>query len=230
MATRPIPHALLLDALGTLVSLEPPAPRLRHELAERFGIEVSEAQAARALATEIAFYRSHLDDGRDASSLVALRRRCAEVLRAALPSSSALAALDAGELTEALLGSLHFTAFPDARPALETARSRGRLLIVVSNWDISLVEVLGRLELAPLLDGIVTSAQVGAGKPSPRIFGRALELAGVSARECLHVGDSLEEDIAGARAAGIAAILIRRDGAPGPAGVPTINSLAELET
>jgi putative hydrolase of the HAD superfamily len=230
MVTGRRTRALLLDALGTLVALEPPAPQLRRELAQRFGIEVSEAQAVRALAAEIAYYRSHLDDGRDASSVAALRRRCAEALRAALPRSDALAAVEIGELTGALLASLRFTAFPDAHPALEAARNRGRRLVVVSNWDVSLVEVLGRLELAALLDGIVTSAQVSARKPSPRIFGRALELAGVGADECLHVGDSIEEDIAGARAAGIAAILIRRDGAPGPSGVQTINTLAELET
>ena len=223
-------RALLLDALGTLLALEPPAPRLRRELAQRFGIEVTEAQAGEALAAEIAYYRAHLDEGRDASSLAALRRCCAEVLRAALPDSDRVTALDGAELTEALLASLRFTAFADVRPALIAARGRGQRVVVVSNWDVSLVEVLRRLELAPMLDAIVTSAQVGARKPSPQIFARALELAGAGAHECLHVGDSLEEDITGARAAGIAAILIRRGGAPVPEGVPTIETLAELET
>jgi len=44
----------------------------------------------------------------------------------------------------------------------------------------------------------------------------------------VHVGDSLEEDVVGARAAGIEAVLLRRDGRPGPSGVRTIASLAEL--
>lgn len=223
-------RALFLDALGTLLALEPPAPRLQRELAQRFGIEISEEQARAALATEIAYYRAHLDEGRDASSLATLRHRCAEVLRTALPESDLVAELDQGELTEALLASLHFTPFSDVHPALIAARSRGCRLVVVSNWDISLVEVLRRLELEPLLDGVVTSAQAGARKPSPRIFARALELAAASATECVHVGDSVEEDIAGARAAGIEAILIRRGGAPAPAGVPTIKTLAELDT
>lgn len=221
---------MLLDALGTLLALEPPAPLLRRELARRFGIEISEAQASDALAREISYYRAHLDEGRDASSLAELRQRCAGVLRDALANWHRVAALDSRELTEALLASLRFGAFADVRPALAAARGGGRRLIVVSNWDVSLVEVLRRLELAPLLDGIVTSAQVGARKPSPRIFAHALELAGVSAEECVHVGDSLEEDVAGARAAGIAAVLIRRGDAPVPSGVPTIKTLAELET
>ncbi len=80
------PAAILLDALGTLVALEPPAPRLRAELAQRFGLEVSEEEAARAIAAEIAYYRAHLDEGRDeAESARRSAGACAEVLRSALP-------------------------------------------------------------------------------------------------------------------------------------------------
>ncbi len=89
---------------------------------------------------------------------------------------------------------------------------------MVSNWDVSLGEVLARLELAPMLDGIVTSAAVGARKPAPAIFARALELAGARPDATIHVGDSLEEDIAGARAAGIEPILIRRERRSGRSG------------
>ena len=77
-------RALLLDALGTIVWLAAPAPALRTELATRFGVEVSEPEALQALSAEIAYYRAHLDQGRDPISLAALRQSCAEVLRAAL--------------------------------------------------------------------------------------------------------------------------------------------------
>jgi putative hydrolase of the HAD superfamily len=220
--------AVLLDALGTLVSLEPPAPRLRAELSERFGVSVSTDQAAAAIAAEIAYYRAHLDEGRDSASVAALRGRCAEVIRNSLPSSAALAAVDAGALTEALLASLQFRAFADAAPALAAWRARGVRLVVVSNWDFSLHQVLARLELAPLLDGILTSAQAGARKPAREIFQQALRIAGAPASETLHVGDSLEEDVAGARSAGIEPVLVYRAGGSAPRGVRTIASLAEL--
>jgi putative hydrolase of the HAD superfamily len=222
----PRPAAILLDALGTLVALEPPAPRLRAELAARFGLKVSEAEAAGAIAAEIAYYRAHLDEGRDAPGLASLRRRCAEVLRSALPGEGAR--LEVDPLVEALLASLHFTAFGDVRPALEAARERGQRLVVVSNWDVSLVGVLRGLGLEPLLDAILTSAAAGARKPSPVIFEQALALAGVAAGDTIHVGDTLDEDVAGARAAGIEPILIRRGGGPPVPGVRTISSLAEL--
>jgi putative hydrolase of the HAD superfamily len=216
-------RALLLDALGTLVELEPPAPHLQLALGA-----ISEADAERAIAAEMSYYRAHLDEGRDAESLAALRRRCAEALREALPAEAWPDDLDA--LVETLLGSLRFRAFPDAPSALEAARARGLRLVVVSNWDCSLPHVLARIGLAPLLDGIVASATAGARKPSAAIFEHALRLAGVSASEAVHVGDSPLEDVDGARGAGIEAVLLRRDGTPGSSDVATIASLAELES
>jgi HAD superfamily hydrolase (TIGR01509 family) len=225
-------HALLIDGLGTLVSLAPPAPALSHQLAVRFGIEVSEEEAGRALGAEITFYRAHMGLGRDRDSLSALRRRCAEVMREALPPSGRLAALSVEALTDALLSALRFDAYPDARPALIRARQAGARIIVVSNWDVSLADVLERVGLAPLVDGVVTSAAVGAAKPAPAIFAHALGLAGVTAEHALHVGDSLDEDVRGALACGIRAVLVRRgaDAAASIAGdVTTIAGLAELD-
>ena len=224
--------ALLIDGLGTLVSLAPPAPALRRELAERFGVEVSEAQAGTALGAEIAFYRAHMGLGRDAESLRALRHRCAEVLRAALPPSERLAALDDRGGHRGAAGALRFEAYADARPALVRARQSGARIVVVSNWDVSLHEVLERVGLAPLVDGVVTSAAVGAAKPAVAIFAHALGLAGVAPERAIHVGDSLDEDVRGAAACGIRPVLLRRDGrsgAPDPAGVVTITGLAQLD-
>ncbi|HEY6398578.1 MAG TPA: HAD family hydrolase [Solirubrobacteraceae bacterium] len=223
-----LPAAILLDGLGTLVALEPPAPLLVEELRERLGIAVTEEQAQRAIAAEIAYYRAHLDEGHDLSSLADLRRRCAKVLRDALPPGTSVSDADGDLIQQALLASLRFTAYPDVRPALELLRARCHLLVVVSNWDVSLHDVLQRLELAPLLDGIVTSAEAGARKPSAAIFVRALALAGVGPSEAIHVGDSVEEDLAGARAAAIEPVLISRDGKPGPAEVRVVASLLEL--
>jgi putative hydrolase of the HAD superfamily len=222
------PQAILFDAMGTLVELLPPAPRLRRELAQRFGVQVTEEQAGSAITAEIAFYRSKLDSGRDEASVASLRTRCAEVVRSCLPGSCKLEAISTPQLTAALMASIQFEPYSDARPALEAARLRGARLAVVSNWDVSLHEVLARLGLAPLLDGVLSSAEVGARKPAPEIFTRALSLCGVAAERSVHVGDSLEEDVAGARAAGIEPILLRRAGGVGPRGVRTIRSLGEL--
>jgi putative hydrolase of the HAD superfamily len=225
---RGVRRALLLDALGTIVWLQPPAPALRTELATRFGVKISAPEARRALAAEIAYYRANLDRGRDPTSLAALRQSCAEVLRAALPRSGRLERIGRLSLTEALLASLRFAPYPEAGAAIRAAKARGERVVVVSNWDISLAEVLARAGLAPLLDGIVTSASAGARKPDPAIFRPALEIAGTCAQRATHVGDNLAEDVAGARAAGITPILVHRLDGPPPAGVRCIASLAEL--
>jgi len=217
-------RAILLDALGTLLYFEPPAPLLRAALRERLGVEVSEMAADSAIRAEIAYYRAHLHEGRDAASLADLRRRSAEAMRPALDVDAPVEAL-----TEALLASLRFRAYPDAAPALLTLRSRGLSIVVVSNWDHSLHERLAETGLAPLVDGAVASAELGAAKPDPAIFEHALALAGADAGSALHAGDAPEEDVAGALRAGLRAVLVARDGAvPAPPGVPVIRSLTEL--
>jgi putative hydrolase of the HAD superfamily len=219
---------VLLDALGTLLELEPPAPRLREELSSRVGAQVSLAQAQAAIGAEFAYYRAHLDEGRDPASLASLRSRSAEVLARALPADTR-ELLPAGDGTvELLLASLRFRPFPDALSALPRLRDRGVRLVVVSNWDVSLHQVLARVGLSTHLDGIVTSAEAGVRKPNPAIFERALALAGVPAPAALHVGDTLAEDVAGARNAGIEAVLIAREGSAPRGGVRTIQSLLEL--
>lgn len=232
MAIRGLrPQAVLLDALGTLVELQPPAPRLRTELRERLGLRVSEAQARHAIAAEIAYYRAHLDQGRDAASLAALRSRCAEVLGQTLERSVGHPVPTGVPMVGVLLASLRFRAYCDVAGALAELRRLGVRLVVVSNWDISLPTVLAALGVSCLLDGVVTSAEVGARKPERAVFERGLELAGVGARDAMHVGDSPVEDVQGARQAGIEPLLIRRRGAtvlPDLAGQRTIRSLGEL--
>jgi putative hydrolase of the HAD superfamily len=218
------PRAILLDALGTLVALDDPAPRLVAALAAR-GVPVEEEDAARAFAAEMAYYRANLHLGRDRSSLAVLRRRCAAVMAGELPPETR--ALGAAALTEVMLESLHFIPYPDAQPALESLRRLGLRLVVVSNWDCSLREMLARTGLWPYLHGAVGSAELGAAKPDPAPFRHALAMAGVSADAAWHVGDQLEADVDGARGAGIEPVLVDRwDLDPG--GVRTIRALTEL--
>jgi putative hydrolase of the HAD superfamily len=213
---------VLFDALGTLVELQPPAPRLRARLAEA-GFDVSEERAEAGIRAEIAYYLVHHLEGADRKSLEDLRDRCAEVLRQALDVDG----LDHATARQALMGALEFRPYDDAIPALNELRDRGHGRLVVSNWDCALPDWLGPPGLLDLVDGVVTSAEVGAAKPDARVFRRALELAGVGPNHALHVGDSPDSDVRGARAAGIRAVLVQRDGEP-PPGLEHVRSLREL--
>jgi len=117
--------------------------------------------------------------------------------------------------------------FPDVHPALAALRARGLRLAVVSNFDGRLSALCRDLGLAAAFDAIVMSGRAGYAKPDPRIFHVALERLGVAASAALHVGDSEREDVDGARAAGIAALWLRRDGATA-AGTPCIADLRRL--
>jgi putative hydrolase of the HAD superfamily len=215
-------RAVLLDALGTLVELEPPAPRLRRLLRES-GFEVTEERAMAGFAAEIAYYLDHHLDGSDPERLARLRDRCAEEMRTAL----GIPGLDHATARRAMLESLEFTPYPDVAPALRELRAVGLRLVVASNWDCSLPAWLSTAGVLELVDGVVTSAEVGAAKPSPRVFVRALAVAGVDAAEAMHVGDKVDNDLEGAAAAGVRGVLLQREGDP-PADVEAIGSLREL--
>jgi putative hydrolase of the HAD superfamily len=204
-------RAVFLDALGTLVELEPPWVSLR----EWTPAEVSDERLVAAVRVEMDYYREHAHEGRDAASLADLRERSATVLSRELEVD-----ISADQLVE----SVRMRPYPEAVPALTALRGRGLRLVAVSNWDCSLGTVLERCGLAELLDGAISSAEAGAPKPDPAIFVSALELVGCEPAEALHVGDTREEDVVGARAAGIRALLLDRDGGDGD-----ISSLAQIE-
>ena len=202
--------AVFLDALGTLVELEPPWVLLR----ERVPAQISDERLVAAVRAEMDYYKEHAHEGRDAESLADLRGRCAELLSRELGAKITV---------DELVASVRMRAYPDAEPALRALRARGLKLVVVSNWDCSLRSVLERSGLAASLDGAISSAEAGARKPDPAIFAPALELAGCGAGEALHVGDTATEDVEGARAAGIPVLLLERS------GEGEISSLSEIE-
>jgi HAD superfamily hydrolase (TIGR01549 family) len=220
-------EAVLFDVLGTLVRLEPPWPLLRANLAARHAIEVSEEQAKEAIRAEMSYYIDHHAEGVDRPRLDDLRSRCAAVLGEHLPASAGQLTND--ELTELLLDSLRFVPYPDAAPTLGRLRVAGVRAAVVSNWDCSLGAVLGELGLGGMLDAIVTSAQTGAKKPEATIFRAALEHLRCPPESAILVGDSLDTDVAGGRAARIRSVLLDRSGAAADrSGVETIVTLDNL--
>lgn len=123
--------------------------------------------------------------------------------------------------------------YDDVSPVLGDLRRRGLKLGIVSNWDTRLRKICAGLGVDRLVDFIVISAEAGVRKPDPRIFEEALRRAQVRAEETIHVGDLPDEDIEGARRAGIRGVLIERQKRITPRenldGIPLVRSLAEIE-
>jgi putative hydrolase of the HAD superfamily len=125
----------------------------------------------------------------------------------------------------------HFMLYDDVSAALHVLAERELILGLISNSHRCLESFQEHFELDGLIDVAVSSSQHGYMKPHPSIFEAALKLAGVPAADAVMVGDSLTQDIEGARRVGMKGVLVRRsaDGSEPPAGdVPIIRTLRDL--
>jgi HAD superfamily hydrolase (TIGR01549 family) len=135
--------------------------------------------------------------------------RFTEEIFVGMGGPEAIASDCATEIEQGWEVSENFELFEDALPTLEELRRSNLRIGLVSNGirDLKEFVVHHRLDV----DAAVGSRAHGRVKPHPTIFQAALELLGVDARDAAMVGDSLEEDVEGARALGMRAILIDRD-------------------
>jgi len=118
--------------------------------------------------------------------------------------------------------------FPETVSTLAQLKAQGLELGIISNFDSRLFTVLRGLGIADTFDTVTISSLAQAAKPAPQIFHIALEKHAVDPEEALHVGDSLQDDVEGAKKAGLHAALLDRDGRRQPADVPSIKTLEEL--
>jgi putative hydrolase of the HAD superfamily len=138
------------------------------------------------------------------------------------------------EVFQAFGGSEHWSLYPETLAVLKELKGNGLELGIISNFDTRLFNVLRGLGIAELLDTVTISSLAHAAKPAPQIFRLALEKHAVDPEEAVHVGDSLVDDVEGARLARLHAVLIVRDRKdagehrPSASPVQTIHTLAEL--
>lgn len=124
----------------------------------------------------------------------------------------------------------HFLLYDDVPESLEALAAADIRIGLISNSHRCLDAFQEYFDLEGLIDVAVSSSQHGFMKPHPSIFEAALKLAGVQAAEAIMVGDSLTQDVDGARRVGMRGVLVRRSGADETLepDVPVIRSLAEL--
>ena len=131
------------------------------------------------------------------------------------------------ELRAVFAGAGAWRVFPETREALAELARRGHRLAVLSNWDSRLPMLLDTLGLRHHFEVIVHSAEAGFEKPHRGIFDAALRAMAVGPADAIHIGDRYEEDFAGARSAGLRALLVSRDEADTPAGEHRVSDLNE---
>lgn len=119
------------------------------------------------------------------------------------------------------------TLYDEVLPALEALRERFRLF-TASNGNAD----LKKIGIAHFFERSVAARDVGALKPDPAIFHKAIEGTGLAVEEVAYVGDDPLMDVVGARRAGMQPIWINRTGADWPHDIEppphAIGSLTEL--
>ena len=205
---------IFFDAAGTLIHLPKSVGHHYAYVGERIGLRLNRAalDAAFAACWKEMPSRPAIEGPRDDDDKGWWRELVNRVLNRVAPS---VGALDRDAFFEAVYG--HFAEpgvwnlYPEVIDVLDELRSRFELA-VISNFDGRLRVILEHLGVSKFFAHVFLSSELGADKPDPEIYRRALRLSGARPNETLHVGDDPVRDWEGASAAGLEVFRLERPG------------------
>jgi HAD superfamily hydrolase (TIGR01549 family) len=201
----PKPRAVIFDVDFTIAK---PGPDLGPEgyvrLGVRYGLELDAARYDDARRAAFATLRHHPELDHDQEIWVLFTERIIQGMGGSGDTYGA-----AAEMTANWEHARHFELFVDVRPALAALRAAGIMLGLLSNTERDLGLFVAHHGLD--VDAVLTSRLHGKTKPHETIFRRMLELLDVPAVDAVMVGDTIEDDVEGARAVGMRAILVDRE-------------------
>lgn len=212
-----MPRVVFLDAVGTLFGVRGSVGEIYGSFALRHtGIDVNFDDLDRAFYDAFNAAPPAVFPGIEAHLLVQHELRWWQAI--ARQSFAAVGALPQFEDFERFFERLfaHFATadpwfvYPDVLPALRYWQQQNVSLGVVSNFDSRLYAVLDALDLAQYFTSVTISTHVGAAKPDPLVWERALAAHDCSPEEAWHIGDSYRQDAEGATAAGLHGVWLDR--------------------
>jgi putative hydrolase of the HAD superfamily len=229
VARTSLPEVVFFDVGDTLIRAHPSWAGVYRESLLEFGIDISEKDMERALLEETRggawWLNEQPFEPTEESSYERIKRFDLAVLaRVGHPELDE----EAIRLIESAFSKRSaWYVFPDVIPALAVLRDAAVRMGVISNFVWGGPELIHDLELAQYFDALTVSARVGFQKPHQGIFEHALNALQVEPQHAMHVGDSYNADVAGARRMGIEPVLIDRVGAD-PARVRDENDDPDL--
>ena len=190
----------------------------------RYGIDVDPSKFSEAVLSAAAILDDPQDHAYDPDIFVRYTRRIIEGMR------GRGAQLDpcATEIYEEWAACRHFFLYDDVAPALRELTALGIKVGLISNSHRCLASFQEHFELQGLITAALSSSEHGYLKPHPSIFESALKLLGVGAAELVMVGDSLSQDIEGARRVGMRGILVQRSPDTAHADLPGVRVIRDL--
>lgn len=220
MADRSVPvRAVLFDAAGTLLHVCPSVGAIYAEEAGRFGVDASADTIDAAFRSAWRALRPYADGGSPFHTSEAVEHAWWRgLVERVFAEACGPAAFE--DRFDPFFDALYlrferpnaWRLFDDVAPALDALRDRRIPIAVVSNWDSRLPRLLDAIGIGGRFQFVLTSAEAGVSKPAPGIFHEAVARLGIAPEEALHVGDSMEDDVAGARRAGLRSMhLVRND-------------------
>ena len=201
----PVLRAVVFDVDFTLAKPGPDlGPQGYRTLGRRYGLDLDPSRYDEARRAAVAALERHPELDHDEEIWVLFTERIMQGMGGRGDTRGA-----AAEMTAAWTRAEHFELYEDALPALELLRARGLKLGLLSNTARHLPSFASHHGLRA--DALLTSYAHGKEKPHASIFERILGLLGVAPDEAAMVGDTLEDDIHGAQAIGMRAVLVDRD-------------------
>jgi putative hydrolase of the HAD superfamily len=199
-------RAVLFDVDFTIAKPGPDlGPEGYQRLGRRFGLELDPDRYPEARAHAIETLERHPELDHDDEIWVLFTE---EIIRG-MGGNTDRAYECAVEMTQAWGHAHNFQIFEDVLPVLAYLRAHRLMLGLVSNTGRDLDAFVAHHGLD--VDAVVSSGVHGKTKPHPTIFRAALERLGVEPEDAVMIGDSVEDDVEGAQAAGIHALLLDRE-------------------
>jgi HAD superfamily hydrolase (TIGR01549 family) len=199
-------RAVLFDVDFTIAKPGPDlGPEGYRRLGRRFGLELDPERYAEARVRAVETLERHPELDHDEEVWVLFTE---QIIRG-MGGNSRRSYECAVEMTRAWEHAQNFDIFDDVLPTLAELRRHGLLIGLVSNTGRDLDEFVRHHGLN--VDASLSSGRHGKTKPHPTIFRAALELLGVEPEAAVMVGDSIDDDVEGARAAGIRGLLLDRE-------------------
>jgi putative hydrolase of the HAD superfamily len=211
--------AVLFDAVGTLFTSRGAIGEIYRNVALRYGVDVP----ARTLQAGFAARTRH-------GETPVTRDGWKELVKAVFAVHGTFPHFEAffTEVYDFFETGHGWICYPETVRVLGALTEHGVPTGIVSNFDRRLTGVLQDLGIAPYFSVVVTPDSAGQAKPDPRIFLDAVAQLDLDPRHVLFVGDDPSFDVAGARSAGLEAVLVDRHSTrQGPHSVPTLEGVID---